>query len=89
MDSSEVGFPPEKFERVLAKATEAGIRKVAHAGENGPPEYIWQALALLGVSRIDHGDRCMEDLQLVERIGKRKIHLTVSPLSKSKYSYIK
>ena len=65
LDSAEVGFPPEIFERVFAKASEEGLRKVAHAGEEGPPEYIWQALDLLGVARIDHGVRCMEDKNLV------------------------
>ena len=84
LDSSEVRFPPEKFERVFAKATDAGLRKVAHAGEEGPPEYIWQALDLLGVSRIDHGVRCMEDPKLVERLVKEKIPLTVCPLSNTK-----
>jgi adenosine deaminase len=84
LDSSEVGFPPEKFERVFVKATDAGLRKVAHAGEEGPPEYIWQALDLLGVSRIDHGVRCMEDPKLVERLVKEKIPLTVCPLSNTK-----
>ena len=84
LDSSEVGFPPEKFERVFAKATDAGLRKVAHAGEEGPPEYIWQVLDLLGVSRIDHGVRCMEDPKLVKRLAKEKIPLTVCPLSNTK-----
>ena len=84
LDSSEIGFPPEKFERVFAKATDAGLRKVAHAGEEGPPEYIWQALDLLGVSRIDHGVRCMEDPKLVERLAKEKTPLTVCPLSNTK-----
>ena len=84
LDSSEVGSPPKKFERVFAKATDAGLRKVAHAGEEGPPEYIWQALDLLGVSRIDHGVRCMEDPKLVERLVKEKIPLTVCPLSNTK-----
>jgi len=84
LDSSEVGFPPKKFERVFAKATDAGLRKVAHAGEEGPPEYIWQALDLLGVSRIDHGVRSMEDPKLVEHLVKEKIPLTVCPLSNTK-----
>ena len=84
LDSAEVGFPPEIFERVFAKATEEGFRKVAHAGEEGPPEYIWQALDLLGVSRIDHGVRCMEDEILVARLVKEKIPLTVCPLSNTK-----
>ncbi len=84
LDSAEVGFPPKKFERVFAKATEEGFRKVAHAGEEGPPEYIWQALDSLGVSRIDHGVRCMEDAKLVERLVKERIPLTVCPLSNIK-----
>ena len=84
LDSSEVGFPPEKFERVFAKAGEEGLRKVAHAGEEGPPEYIWQALDSLGVSRIDHGVRCMEDEKLMRRIVKEQIPLTVCPLSNIK-----
>ena len=84
LDSAEVGFPPEIFERVFAKATEEGFRKVAHAGEEGPPEYIWQALDLLGVSRIDHGVRCMEDEILVARLVKEKMPLTVCPLSNTK-----
>ena len=84
LDSSEVGFPPEKFERVFAKATTVGLRKVAHAGEEGPPDYIWQALDLLDVSRIDHGVRCMEDKKLLERLIKEKIPLTVCPLSNIK-----
>ena len=84
LDSSEVGFPPEKFERVFTKATAAGFRKVAHAGEEGPPEYIWQALDLLGVSRIDHGVRCLEDPKLVQRLVKEKMPLTVCPLSNTK-----
>ena len=84
LDSSEVGFPPENFERAFAKATEHGFRKVAHAGEEGPPEYIWSSLDLLGVSRIDHGVRCTEDQELVERIVREQIPLTVCPLSNIK-----
>ena len=84
LDSAEVGFPPEIFERVFAKASEEGLRKVAHAGEEGPPEYIWQALDLLGVARIDHGVRCMEDKNLVERLLKDNMPLTVCPLSNTK-----
>ena len=84
LDSSEVGFPPEIFERVFTKAEEEGLRKVAHAGEEGPPEYIWQALDSLGVSRIDHGVRCMEDQKLVKRLVKEQIPLTVCPLSNIK-----
>ncbi|MEC9296315.1 MAG: adenosine deaminase [SAR324 cluster bacterium] len=84
LDSAEVDFPPEIFERVFAKASEEGLRKVAHAGEEGPPEYIWQALDLLGVARIDHGVRCMEDKNLVERLLKDNMPLTVCPLSNTK-----
>ena len=84
LDSSEVGFPPENFERVFARAAEHGFRKVAHAGEEGPPEYIWNSLDLLGVSRIDHGVRCTEDQKLVERIVQEQMPLTVCPLSNIK-----
>jgi len=84
LDSSEIGFPPENFERVFAKATEHGFRKVAHAGEEGPPEYIWNSLDVLGVSRIDHGVRCTEDQKLVERIVREQMPLTVCPLSNIK-----
>ncbi|MBC8257755.1 MAG: adenosine deaminase [SAR324 cluster bacterium] len=84
LDSSEVGFPPENFERVFARASAEGFRKVAHAGEEGPPEYIWQALDLLGVSRIDHGVRCLEDQKLVERLVQENMPLTVCPLSNTK-----
>ena len=84
LDSSELGFPPKKFENVFAKATKEGFRKVAHAGEEGPPEYIWQALDILGVSRIDHGVRCNEDKNLVRYLAKEKIPLTICPLSNIK-----
>ncbi|MBS1256101.1 MAG: Adenine deaminase [Deltaproteobacteria bacterium] len=84
LDSSEVGFPPENFERAFARAAENGLRKVAHAGEEGPPEYIWQALDLLGVSRIDHGVRCTEDQKLVQRLVQEQMPLTVCPLSNIK-----
>ena len=84
LDSSEVRFPPENFERAFARAAEHGFRKVAHAGEEGPPEYIWNSLDLLGVSRIDHGVRCTEDQKLVERIVQEQMPLTVCPLSNIK-----
>ncbi len=84
LDSSEVGFPPENFTRTFSVAAENGLRKVAHAGEEGPPEYIWSSLDSLGVSRIDHGVRCTEDQNLVERIIKEQIPLTVCPLSNIK-----
>ena len=84
LDSSEVGHPPAKFERVFAKAREAGFLIVAHAGEEGPPEYIWEALDLLKVNRIDHGVRSEEDKQLIARLIAEKMPLTVCPLSNLK-----
>lgn len=84
LDSSEVGHPPSKFERVFAKARAEGFLAVAHAGEEGPPEYIWQALDLLKVSRIDHGVRAAEDPRLIERLVEEQIPLTVCPLSNTK-----
>ena len=81
LDSSELGHPPEKFERVYAAASLQGYRLVAHAGEEGPPAYIVDALDRLKVERIDHGVRCLEDPELVERLVKTKIPLTVCPLS--------
>ncbi|ENW04122.1 adenosine deaminase [Acinetobacter beijerinckii] len=84
LDSSEVGHPPAKFERVFAKAREAGFLIVAHAGEEGPPEYIWEALDLLKVNRIDHGVRSEEDEQLMTRLIAEKMPLTVCPLSNLK-----
>jgi adenosine deaminase len=84
LDSSEVGNPPEKFKDVFDKAREQGFLTVAHAGEEGPPEYIWQALETLKVSRIDHGVRCIEDPELVEKIKSEQIPLTVCPISNVK-----
>ena len=84
LDSSEVGHPPSKFERVFAKARAEGLLAVAHAGEEGPPEYIWQALDLLKVSRIDHGVRAAEDQKLIQRLIDEQIPLTVCPLSNTK-----
>lgn len=84
LDSSEVGHPPAKFERVFAKAREAGFLIVAHAGEEGPPEYIWEALDLLKVNRIDHGVRSEEDEGLMTRLIAEKMPLTVCPLSNLK-----
>ncbi|MCH7336990.1 adenosine deaminase [Acinetobacter sp. NIPH 2699] len=84
LDSSEVGHPPAKFERVFAKAREAGFLIVAHAGEEGPPEYIWEALDLLKVNRIDHGVRSEEDELLMARLIDEKMPLTVCPLSNLK-----
>lgn len=84
LDSSEQGHPPSKFERVFAKARAEGLLAVAHAGEEGPPEYIWQALDLLKVSRIDHGVRAAEDQRLLDRLADEQIPLTVCPLSNIK-----
>lgn len=84
LDSAEVGNPPRKFVSVFDKARDLGLLTVAHAGEEGPPEYIWEALDLLEVSRIDHGVRCLEDAQLVERLKTDQIPLTVCPLSNVK-----
>jgi adenine deaminase len=81
LDSSERGHPPSKFARVFARAREAGLQAVAHAGEEGPPEYIREALDILKVRRIDHGVRCLEDPELVERLVAEQIPLTVCPLS--------
>ena len=81
LDSAEVGYPPELFADVFAAAGAAGLRKVAHAGEEGPPAYIWQALDVLGAERIDHGVRCLEDDALVARLTSEQIPLTVCPLS--------
>ena len=81
LDSSERGHPPADFERLFARAREAGLRVVAHAGEEGPPEYVWQALDLLGAERIDHGVRALEDPRLVERLVREGVPLTVCPLS--------
>ena len=81
LDSSEVGHPPADFERVFARARAEGLHVVAHAGEEGPPEYIWQALDLLGAERIDHGVRCLEDERLVRHLHKHQVPLTVCPFS--------
>src|SRR6478735_5312776 len=81
LDSSEKGQPPSKFERVFARARGLGLKAVAHAGEEGPPEYVWQALDLLKVERIDHGVRALEDVALTERLVREQMPLTVCPLS--------
>ena len=84
LDSSEQGHPPERFSRVFAKAREMGLRTVAHAGEEGPPEYIWTAIKDLKVSRIDHGVRAVEDEGLMQYLVDTQIPLTVCPLSNIK-----
>ena len=81
LDSSEKGNPPGKFKRVFERAREAGFFLTAHAGEEGPPSYVWEALDVLGVARIDHGVRAMEDEPLVERLARERVPLTVCPLS--------
>lgn len=88
LDSSEKGNPPEKFERVFQKAREYGFLTVAHAGEEGPPEYVWGALNLLHVSRIDHGNRSLEDPKLVDELVRRQVPLTVCPLSNLKLKVV-
>ena len=84
LDSSEIGHPPRKFERVFKEAIRKGFLTVAHAGEEGPPEYIWEALDLLKVKRIDHGVKCLSDKKLVQKLRDSQIPLTVCPLSNIK-----
>ncbi|MEN8246139.1 MAG: adenosine deaminase [Thermodesulfobacteriota bacterium] len=84
LDSSELGHPPEKFVSVFNRARRWGLKTVAHAGEEGPPDYIWQALKLLRVERIDHGVRCLEDTGLVEYLARKQVPLTVCPMSNVK-----
>ena len=89
LDSSEKGHPPSKFERVFAKAREEGFLIVAHAGEEGPPEYVWEAVDVLKIDRIDHGNRSLEDNELVARLVKDETALTVCPLSNLKLCVVK
>lgn len=84
LDSSESGHPPQKFANAFALAREQGWKIVAHAGEEGPADYIWQALNILNVERVDHGIRCIDDPELVEHLRQRAIPLTVCPLSNIK-----
>ncbi|QGP79216.1 adenosine deaminase [Sphingobium sp. CAP-1] len=88
LDSSEMGHPPEKFARVFAAAAAKGLRLVAHAGEEGPPAYVYEALDLLKVDRIDHGNRALEDEVLVARLAREGMTLTVCPLSNLKLCVI-
>jgi adenine deaminase len=81
LDSSETGHPPSKFGRVFARARDAGFFLTAHAGEEGPPSYVWEALDMLGVNRIDHGNRSLEDQSLMSRLAREQMALTVCPLS--------
>ena len=84
LDSSELGNPPKKFEKLFKKAIEEGFLTVAHAGEEGPPEYIWEAIDLLKIKRIDHGVQCLKDEKLVKKLRESQIPLTVCPLSNIK-----
>jgi len=84
IDSSEIGNPPRKFEKLFKRAIEEGFLTVAHAGEEGPPEYIWEALDLLKVKRIDHGVQCLQSEKLVKKLRDSQIPLTVCPLSNIK-----
>jgi len=84
LDSSELGHPPAKFARVFAAAAALGLKRVAHAGEEGPPEYVHEALDILQVDRLDHGNRSLEDPGLVERLARERMTLTVCPLSNLK-----
>ena len=89
LDSSEVGNPPSKFQQVFAKAEAEGFLTVAHAGEEGPAEYVWEALDLLNVSRVDHGNNSLDDEILVQELVDRKMPLTVCPLSNLKLQVVK
>ena len=84
LDSSELGHPPEKFARVFAAAAALGLKRVAHAGEEGPPAYVWEALDILKIDRLDHGNRSLEDKALTERLARERMTLTVCPLSNLK-----
>jgi len=89
LDSSEIGNPPSKFKKLFEKAIEKGFLTVAHAGEEGPPEYIWEALDLLKVKRIDHGVQCLKDKKLIEKLRNSQTPLTVCPLSNIKLQVFK
>lgn len=89
LDSSEKGHPPSKFERIFARVRADGFKVVAHAGEEGPPEYVRDALDLLKVDRIDHGNRALEDAGLVERLAREAMPLTVCPLSNLSLAVVK
>ena len=84
LDSSELGHPPSKFARVLAAARDLGLKVMVHAGEEGPPDYVWEAVDLIRVDRIDHGNRALEDDKLVRRLVVDQTTLTVCPLSNLK-----
>jgi adenosine deaminase len=86
LDSSELGHPPAKFRNVFRRARDEGFRLIAHAGEEGPPDYIWQAIDVLGVDRIDHGNRALEDKELVRRIARDRIPLPSAPCPTSAFA---
>lgn len=88
LDSSELGNPPSKFQRVFEKAAQEGFLTVAHAGEEGPSEYVWEALDLLKVSRVDHGNNSLYDEKLIQELLIRKMPLTVCPLSNLKLKVV-
>ncbi|MDX2416001.1 MAG: adenosine deaminase [Xanthomonadales bacterium] len=89
LDSSELGHPPALFQQVFASAAQMGLKRVAHAGEEGPPEYVLEALDLLEVDRIDHGNRSLEDEDLVQRLVDEQMSLTVCPLSNLRLAVVK
>jgi adenosine deaminase len=89
LDSSELGYPPGLFRKVFARAAELGLKRVAHAGEEGPPEYVYAALDLLGVDRIDHGNRSLEDDALVRRLVGEQMPLTVCPQSNLRLAVVR
>ena len=89
LDSSELGHPPALFQRVFESAEKLGLKRVAHAGEEGPPEYVYEALDLLNVDRIDHGNRSLEDKALVRRLVNEKMPLTVCPLSNLRLAVVR
>jgi adenosine deaminase len=89
LDSSEVGHPPSKFQRVFERAGQMGLKRVAHAGEEGPPEYVREALDLLHIDRMDHGNRSMEDEALIARLAASQMTLTVCPLSNLKLCVVR
>lgn len=88
LDSSEVGNPPSKFQKVFEEARKEGYLTVAHAGEEGPSSYVWEALDLLKVSRIDHGNRSLDDPKLIEELREKKMPLTLCPLSNFKLKVV-
>jgi adenosine deaminase len=88
LDSSEVGNPPSKFKQVFEKAKQLGLKLVAHAGEEGPPEYVWEALDLLQIDRLDHGNRSLEDAELTRKLVNNRMALTVCPLSNLKLKVV-